>query len=192
MRGATGYIAAIAPRSKFQSTLLMRGATKIINNFTISKKFQSTLLMRGATRDIDPASYQPEQFQSTLLMRGATRRRSRSARSCSHFNPRSSCEERRWRYHVYMAADKFQSTLLMRGATRLARQSCNIAVFQSTLLMRGATGAADRAPKAGDFNPRSSCEERLQLFTVINQLICISIHAPHARSDHTDRLLCFP
>ena len=169
MRGATGYIAAIAPRSKFQSTLLMRGATKIINNFTISKKFQSTLLMRGATR-----------------------RRSRSARSCSHFNPRSSCEERRWRYHVYMAADKFQSTLLMRGATRLARQSCNIAVFQSTLLMRGATGAADRAPKAGDFNPRSSCEERLQLFTVINQLICISIHAPHARSDHTDRLLCFP
>ena len=36
-----------------------------------------------------------QQFQSTLLMRGATRRACRTARSSSHFNPRSSCEERR-------------------------------------------------------------------------------------------------
>ena len=57
-------------------------------------------------------------FQSTLLMRGATRmRETRSSRS-THFNPRSSCEERRFdkRLHRLVWA-LFQSTLLMRGAT---------------------------------------------------------------------------
>ena len=35
--------------------------------------------------------------------------------------------------------------------------------FQSTLLMRGATRAVQQpAPSTSDFNPRSSCEERLR------------------------------
>ena len=34
----------------------------------------------------------------------------------------------------------------------------------------------------GNFNPRSSCEERLKRMTN-EQLVNISIHAPHARSD---------
>ena len=34
-----------------------------------------------------------------------------------------------------------------------------------------------------DFNPRSSCEERLFLLAV-GHVVDISIHAPHARSDH--------
>ena len=34
-----------------------------------------------------------------------------------------------------------------------------------------------------DFNPRSSCEERLALRIVVILAIQISIHAPHARSD---------
>ena len=34
-----------------------------------------------------------------------------------------------------------------------------------------------------NFNPRSSCEERLQLADVEILVAAISIHAPHARSD---------
>ena len=57
----------------------------------------------------------------------------------------------------------FQSTLLMRGATRQWRFRITIAqLFQSTLLMRGATGRY-----------RKYLQQRH-----------ISIHAPHARSDH--------
>ena len=77
--------------------------------------------------------------------------------------------------------------------------------FQSTLLMRGATscevcraGECNFNPRSSceerlgniiscytrnrDFNPRSSCEERLdrQIRSLIEY---ISIHAPHARSD---------
>ena len=82
--------------------------------------------------------------------------------------------------------DKFQSTLLMRGATIPGgipvRRTCS---FQSTLLMRGATKVhsgrcirrlisihapharsdkrdGGRVFGAQDFNPRSSCEERLR------------------------------
>ena len=101
----------------------------------------------------------------------------------------------------------FQSTLLMRGATASSLSMPNTKSFQSTLLMRGAT--EDQGNSANDdynFNPRSSCEERLwdlaDYFTVtefqstllMRGATCghdiftigeknISIHAPHARSD---------
>ena len=79
----------------FQSTLLMRGATPSpVSSPLFYGKFQSTLLMRGATEDIE-GIIEREIFQSTLLMRGATRRPGPSRRPCCHFNPRSSCEERR-------------------------------------------------------------------------------------------------
>ena len=56
----------------------------------------------------------------------------------------------------------FQSTLLMRGATINAQSALIIdTIFQSTLLMRGATG---------------------KRYYHLSYL-CISIHAPHARSD---------
>ena len=105
------------------------------------------------------------EFQSTLLMRGATLRRRSGTNGLS----------------------KFQSTLLMRGATWTILDNYLITnVFQSTLLMRGATCfqysivyllrlISIHAPHARsdsrstrvisradcDFNPRSSCEERL-------------------------------
>ena len=73
----------------------------------------------------------------------------------------------------------------MRGATSTGSPSVPAeSGFQSTLLMRGATRAAWRPRRlCAHFNPRSSCEERLD-----GQLFCIhprriSIHAPHARSD---------
>ena len=57
-------------------------------------KFQSTLLMRGATfwGKLSDGAFL---FQSTLLMRGATRPVWRASCGPEHFNPRSSCEERR-------------------------------------------------------------------------------------------------
>ena len=78
--------------------------------------------------------------------------------------------------------------------------------FQSTLLMRGATiwltdgtmTGSDFNPRSSceerllsdkptqarqDFNPRSSCEERLQVAIALALAEGISIHAPHARSD---------
>ena len=150
----------------------------------------------------------PDLFQSTLLMRGATRRsawesqlvqisihaphaRSDAVRcagleNIGHFNPRSSCEERPLVFEhdpLYYAISihapharsdyiievkvkarnvKFQSTLLMRGATAgLFCKSLPCVRFQSTLLMRGAT-----CLRARDVDAE-----------------CISIHAPHARSD---------
>ena len=145
-------------------------------------------------------------FQSTLLMRGATRCRSRARQSanfnprssceerpgafcgtrkvCWYFNPRSSCEERLIRYRDDVAICQFQSTLLMRGAT--ASRHCKMlgTEFQSTLLMRGATCACSlRSLAVQNFNPRSSCEERLGFLQASGKSAHISIHAPHARSD---------
>ena len=79
-------------------------------------------------------------------------------------------------------------------------------VFQSTLLMRGATfihighsnlcnnfnprsSCEERLPQGRipydicHFNPRSSCEERRCYVVNILAPLDISIHAPHARSD---------
>ena len=80
----------------------------------------------------------------------------------SYFNPRSSCEERRDAVTAFLEKPVFQSTLLMRGATRFAGRSIPYLKFQSTLLMRGATVPCRvRADDRQNFNPRSSCEERL-------------------------------
>ena len=57
--------------------------------------FQSTLLMRGATA-VPVAPRHDRLFQSTLLMRGATWPRTCAKRTRRDFNPRSSCEERRF------------------------------------------------------------------------------------------------
>ena len=57
----------------------------------------------------------------------------------------------------------FQSTLLMRGATQLRLSIIMVLLFQSTLLMRGATCHLNH----------------------LHEVIIISIHAPHARSDMT-------
>ena len=106
--------------------------------------------------------------------------------SAPHFNPRSSCEERRiYQPPTFTSKNKFQSTLLMRGATSrsvLTHRAC--AKFQSTLLMRGATCHLRLFRRRADFNPRSSCEERLRHAHHVHQARRISIHAPHARSDH--------
>ena len=91
------------------------------------------------------------------------RRRCGASSMRSNFNPRSSCEERQSQQRKQARLDLFQSTLLMRGATLMSGDGRKASEFQSTLLMRGATIAIPRSCFA----------------------IAISIHAPHARSDHT-------
>ncbi len=117
-------------------------------------------------------------------MRGATIFSTRSAHWRTHFNPRSSCEERLVEAAMMRDASMisihapharsdacqpgkdysqvgFQSTLLMRGATIFDDAEPLIAKFQSTLLMRGATPVnPEKITVKWDFNPRSSCEER--------------------------------
>ena len=147
-------------------------------------QFQSTLLMRGATfaRDVISAN-------SVISIHAPHARSDTStptiSRASSHFNPRSSCEERlpraadssvtidfnprsscEERPDVLLFTnhrDIFQSTLLMRGATGHTAILSSVNKFQSTLLMRGATaGTGAKQPGQHDFNPRSSCEERLR------------------------------
>ena len=183
MRGATCPPIVCVSIPVFQSTLLMRGATVVVECLTprlrisihapharsaLAEKavtphytFQSTLLMRGATwrvacrhpiHDFNPRSSCEERHPAPCTQTSAP-----------HFNPRSSCEERRiYQPPTFTSKNKFQSTLLMRGATSrsvLTHRAC--AKFQSTLLMRGATCHLRLFRRRADFNPRSSCEERL-------------------------------
>ena len=135
------------------------------------------------------------------------------AAAVADFNPRSSCEERLHPREVQRLKYQFQSTLLMRGATPFLQYYNFLQRFQSTLLMRGATRRSTThrhthqqfqstllmrgatrlhrvlPPCSYDFNPRSSCEERLYTKNTAVLDPMISIHAPHARSDLIGR--CF-
>ena len=116
------------------------------------------------------------------------------------------------RHSARLSQTKFQSTLLMRGATitRLSidepRQDISIhaphARSDPPLPAPQAQKALNFNPRSSceerlcpstlqtvpsDFNPRSSCEERRTRQTFSPFHSAISIHAPHARSDRCDR-----
>ena len=123
--------------------------------------FQSTLLMRGATSLSYLLMSAVARFQSTLLMRGAT------------------CDDgfRDVFAAISIHAPHARSDMPSTASARRPR-------FQSTLLMRGATSLKiSPVPSVRDFNPRSSCEERLTDPADLLARLVISIHAPHARSD---------
>ena len=104
-----------------------------------------------------------------------------------YFNPRSSCEERPRDIDVVIAKFLFQSTLLMRGATvcfcvTLRRFDISIHAPHA----RSDPEVSIHTPSPWYFNPRSSCEERLDEAQLKERAAMISIHAPHARSDARD------
>ena len=128
--------------------------------------------MRGATICVCISS-RADGFQSTLLMRGATSSSLLAASISSHFNPRSSCEERRYRVStrqdartISIHAPHARSDGQQRGliSTRWyfnPRSSCEErplasdtnnqdGLFQSTLLMRGATRFLSQRSWAAD------------------------------------------
>ena len=146
-------------------------------------------------------------FQSTLLMRGATSMSRPACPMISYFNPRSSCEERHGLPVQMQAFSIFQSTLLMRGATDLQQGKI---VIPKQISIHAPHARSDLSCHLidltlGNFNPRSSCEERPQLIMMLSRTFyfnprssceerllfdrvkilehIISIHAPHARSD---------
>ena len=101
-----------------------------------------------------------------------------------YFNPRSSCEERPHISHEKLAKFTFQSTLLMRGATAYSISISHISHISIHAPHARSDATARRlVVLQHDFNPRSSCEERLGRAVLLGTPIGISIHAPHARSD---------
>ena len=153
--GSTGTIPHFNPRSSCEERL------EVAIPRGIDDAFQSTLLMRGATLTLE------DKAQLWLISIHAPHARSdqflvldiiKILPFQSTLLMRGATRQRQHRRH----SSQFQSTLLMRGATRCYYPSCHHSnKFQSTLLMRGAT---KRHPKPG-------------------KTLCISIHAPHARSD---------
>ena len=100
--------------------------------------------MRGATRTSSVNSRINALFQSTLLMRGATRE--------------LILLERRNLISIHAPHARSDSYGILSYEV--------IKIFQSTLLMRGATCLSSRCRCCRpDFNPRSSCEERLYRHT---------------------------
>ena|GEM_PF-1440790 len=111
-------------------------------------------------------------FQSTLLMRGATRAVRSTSWQPSHFNPRSSCEERHARYRSFHPADAhFNPRSSCEERPQYSRSEYPRSDFnpRSSCEERHSAGYAFGAVLT-HFNPRSSCEERLlnlDLFEIV-------------------------
>ena len=117
-------------------------------------------------------------------MRGATTAAVFSSSATMHFNPRSSCEERRPLHddrgqlqHISIHAPHARSDATSGNALVLTK-------FQSTLLMRGATiqyiYEGDRGHVISIHAPHARSDG---IHNVRQRVQRISIHAPHARSD---------
>ena len=230
MRGATTPTKKSRIRTAFQSTLLMRGATASAEYANIyvdisihapharsdsghpqNRQLQHISIHAPHARSdatvADVAVYY-KTFQSTLLMRGATGLNSQNRGKQCHFNPRSSCEERRASQRTTTSARYFNPRSSCEERLAIVTVEFSPIPFQSTLLMRGATPGAFRpmategisihAPHARS-DPGRHCapvdDPRFQSTLLMRgataarlSSICagtISIHAPHARSDCT-------
>ena len=116
-RSDSGPVEAVFTRYNFNPRSSCEERPGTISSSCDACRFQSTLLMRGATSSSCLRLSTSFLFQSTLLMRGATSVTSTPLSMAAHFNPRSSCEERRQGMRTFAIVNIFQSTLLMRGAT---------------------------------------------------------------------------
>ena len=199
-----------ATYARFQSTLLMRGATR---QRKMQVYYDSISIHAPHARSDAPSIGQ--RIAALISIHAPHARSDDNIRikryNVINFNPRSSCEEQLSTNPLSHSTNTFQSTLLMRGATVSLFILITLYQFQSTLLMRGATRRTQRTRRRViDFNPRSSCEERLGRFDGTENLLefqstllmrgatgygsqllfwpGISIHAPHARSDEEKNL----
>ncbi len=168
----------------FQSTHPVRGATVVpFLVCFIYNVFQSTHPVRGATATSSSA-ISTKAFQSTHPVRGATQTQNlgKTTVSISIHAPRERCDNYNWETEwavdisihaprercdsgslmICMAAGLFQSTHPVRGATVKSAKFYTFRIFQSTHPVRGATGFPAQ----------------------LQQLLCISIHAPRERCDY--------
>ena len=171
--------------------------------------FQSTLPMRGATfrqsaghpRSIGISIHTPHA--------GSDSRRPRYSNRPRHSNPHSPCGERPEFASGLALGMVFQSTLPMRGATRW-RWRCG--TIWNSISIHTPHAGSDRLDRllnrqlkhfnphspcgerrqerektrgtSAHFNPHSPCGERPVMVIAIPLTNCISIHTPHAGSDH--------
>ena len=150
--------------------------------------------------------YVDYQFQPTPLMRGATRAPLCNRRPSRCFNPRPSCEGRPVGITICIATHEsfnprpscegrpggapvpLDGALVSTHAPHARGDPSDMAEptpvqFQPTPLMRGATDHGTAAAcRRRCFNPRPSCEGRLQRLCE-HRLQLVSTHAPHARGD---------
>ena len=163
----------------------MRGATlahRLVEHFDL---FQSTLLMRGATVSC--------LTKAVVVHISIHAPHARSDRNMplrriepSYFNPRSSCEERPAREKP----SRRQGRISIHAPHARSDPPCRIrcAMSSAKISIHAPHARSDyyttyTAQKSRNFNPRSSCEERLALNAAADAKAYISIHAPHARSD---------
>ena len=93
---------------------------------------------------------------------------------------------------VHFRNSPFQSTLPMRGATDDCHCGAAAGEFHSTLPMRGATFPAYQGSFLFSyFNPHSPCGERPGSDFPPTSLLDISIHTPHAGSDHVGGVILY-
>ena len=128
---------------------------------SLTTPFQSTLLIRGATSDFARKLKTLFDFNPRSSYEERRERKGKRAYIPANFNPRSSYEERQRRKRNVHNRNNFNprssyEERLLKLKSLLRRQK-----FQSTLLIRGAT---------------KSLAKHLGY-------TCISIHAPHTRSD---------
>ena len=146
MRGATTPTKKSRIRTAFQSTLLMRGATASAEYANIyvdisihapharsdsghpqNRQLQHISIHAPHARSdatvADVAVYY-KTFQSTLLMRGATGLNSQNRGKQCHFNPRSSCEERRASQRTTTSARYFNPRSSCEERPHRGRRSC--------------------------------------------------------------------
>ena len=128
-------------------------------------------------------------FQSTPLMRGATALTWQRRRRWPGFNPRPSCEGRRRLSRSPQSRLTFQSTPLMRGATRSRfRSQPARPCFNPRPSCEGRqTSSGGTTRRCTRFNPRPSCEGRRGMHLARRHDREVSIHAPHARGDRSER-----
>ena len=184
LRGATGSFTVGFSNGVFQSTHLLRGATRRIRNRAAHMTFQSTHLLRGATVIADACAevfiFQSthllrgatgrealvrfvEIFQSTHLLRGATGAETNGVKSknISIHAPLARCDP------TINEANNYCNISIHAPLARCDRKTTrhwnSLNTFQSTHLLRGATSEIDEALiPVRHFNPRTSCEVRLQ------------------------------
>ena len=143
----------------------MRGATRIPAGCAGGLDISIHAPHAGCDETKDDLSAFASVFQSTHPMRGATETCLHAKYHGQDFNPRTPCGVRQAHSCGRRFSGRFQSTHPIRGATTASIPMVQTAAFQSTHPMRGAT----------------DCRCRIHDHTNI------SIHAPHAGCDETQK-----
>ena len=179
------------------------------NRLTLCMSFQSTLPVRGATA-VSSRACATVGISIHAPRAGSDRGQLRTRLQARDFNPRSPCGERRKISRTASDRFRFQSTLPVRGATDNPSASSPAQKISIHAPRAGSDGEKGHPGLSlGDFNPRSPCGERPHYTTTncnehefqstlpVRGATCIrfisiphrtiSIHAPRAGSDHSQR-----